>query len=89
VVGEGDERRGSDKLPFTEQVERLGPGNLMGSLAGARSYLELIDWACRRLATSRAEFDVFRFSLPYPPVPASLSLRPVSRRAGRAAPGAP
>lgn len=47
----------------------------MGSLADTPRYLELIDWVCERLGTSRDELEVFRFILPIPPVPASLSLR--------------
>ena len=61
-----------DRLPLAEKVEFLGSGPDAVYAAAAPRYPEMARFALNRMGWSESEFDVYRLSVPYPPIPTTL-----------------
>ena len=62
----------ADRLPLAEKVEFLGSGADAVYAAAAPRYPEMARFAFDRMGWSESEFDVYRLSVPYPPIPTTL-----------------
>ena len=62
------------ELPCSEPVVDLGTGLIGAPTARIPDYVELLSWAFRQADWDPDRFRLFRFELPYPPMPAQAIL---------------
>jgi hypothetical protein len=69
------QNRGVVKMPFRERIASLGPAPDAALLREMPRYTELLDYACRKLSWTLAEFDVYRVRVEYPLLDTVLKLK--------------
>jgi hypothetical protein len=65
---------GSTPLAVAEQVRYLGRGLVPPATPEYETYTELMTWAFERLGQDPDEFDTYRFTMAYPPMPSEVQL---------------
>ena len=65
---------GSTPLAVAEQVRYLGRGLVSPATPEYEPYMELMTWAFERLGQDPDEFDTYRLTMAYPPMPSTVQL---------------
>ncbi|MGD8451282.1 MAG: hypothetical protein PVJ57_05635 [Phycisphaerae bacterium] len=74
----------NDRLPLHESVEHLGRGPEAARTADVPRYPEMLRYAIERAGWNRADFELYRLRLQYPPLPTTIMLRkPLPERPAR------
>lgn len=66
--------RGAHPFPIESTVVELGHGLTAVATSHMRRYTELVEWVFARVGWDPTRFRVFRFELPYPPIPSHAIL---------------
>ncbi|GMV24544.1 MAG: hypothetical protein AMXMBFR58_05750 [Phycisphaerae bacterium] len=62
----------TDHLPLTETIDALGPAAVAPPVVEMPGYSTMMQSCFRRLGWEAAEFDCYRITMPYPPMPSAL-----------------
>jgi len=68
----GDPPSELDRLPLAENVEFLGAGADAVDAVAVPWYPKMARFAFNRMGWSESEFDVYRLTVPYPPIPTTV-----------------